>query len=392
MDKKGLSKRQVFETLQEFKNKDLMYSSGNILGSMCTCAHPIAQEAYCDFLESNLGDPGLFKGTKALEDEVITMLGDLLGKRDVYGHVITGGTEANLMAMRAARNMAREKAGSAFLEKPDIIVPKSAHFSFKKAADILGLHLKEAELDEEYCMDIDYLSENITKNTVAIVGVAGTTELGKIDPISELSKICLDSDIYLHVDAAFGGFLIPFLNDIGYNLPQFDFSLEGVCSITIDPHKMGLAPIPTGCILFREEKYLDVMNIDTPYLTQKQQSTIVGTRTGASSAAAWAIMKYMGREGYVKLATRAMEITEFLARNLVKSGFELVSSPELNIVAFNSKKISAHELAKKLEAEGWAVSVSACPPAIRVVLMPHIKREHIIAFIETLENIQASLD
>ena len=161
MDKKGLSKRQVFETLQEFKNKDLMYSSGNILGSMCTCAHPIAQEAYCDFLESNLGDPGLFKGTKALEDEVITMLGDLLGKKDVYGHVITGGTEANLMAMRAARNMAREKAGSTFLEKPEIIVPKSAHFSFKKAADILGLHLKEAELDEEYCMDIDYLSENI---------------------------------------------------------------------------------------------------------------------------------------------------------------------------------------------------------------------------------------
>jgi len=213
--------------------------------------------------------------------------------------------------------------------------------------------LKEAELDDNYCLDIDYLSENITKNTVSIVGVAGTTELGKIDPISELSKICLDSDIYLHVDAAFGGFLIPFLNDIGYNLPQFDFSLEGVCSITIDPHKMGLAPIPTGCILFREEKYLDVMNIETPYLTQKQQSTIVGTRTGASSAAAWAIMKYMGREGYVKLATRAMEITEFLARNLVKSGFELVSSPELNIVAFNSKKISAHELAKKLEAEGW---------------------------------------
>ncbi|MDP3486168.1 MAG: tyrosine decarboxylase MfnA, partial [Methanobacteriaceae archaeon] len=105
MDKTGLSKPQVFETLQEFKKKDLEYSSGKILGSMCTCAHPIAKEVYCDFLESNLGDPGLFKGTKALENEVISMLGDLLGKKEVYGYVITGGTEANLMAMRAARNM-----------------------------------------------------------------------------------------------------------------------------------------------------------------------------------------------------------------------------------------------------------------------------------------------
>ena len=387
MDKTGLSKCQVFETLQEFKKKDLKYSSGKILGSMCTCAHPIAKEVYCDFLESNLGDPGLFKGTKALENEVISMLGELLGKKDVYGHVITGGTEANLMAMRAARNMAQNTMGEELNGTPEIMVPKSAHFSFKKAADILGLKLKEVELTDEYRMDLNCFQENLSKNTIAVVGVAGTTELGKIDPISELSKICLDSNIYLHVDAAFGGFLIPFLKEIGYKLPDFDFSLEGVSSITIDPHKMGLAPIPSGCILFREKEYLDVMNIDTPYLTEKQQSTIAGTRTGASSAATWAIMKYMGREGYVKLAVQAMETTDFLARNLVKAGFELVSSPELNIVAFNSKQMPAHELAEKLEAQGWAVSVSSCPPAIRVVLMPHIKLEHIVELMDTLENI-----
>lgn len=387
MDKKGLSKGAVFEKLQEFKKKDLTYSSGKILGSMCTCAHPVAIKAYNDFLESNLGDPGLFKGTKSLENEVISMLGQLLGKKDVYGHVITGGTEANLMAMRAARNMALEFFGNNLTEKMEILAPKSAHFSFKKAADILGLNLKDVELDDEYCMDLDSLQENISKNTVAVVGVAGTTELGKIDPISEISDICMDSNIYLHVDAAFGGLLIPFLKEIGYKLPEFDFSLEGVCSMTVDPHKMGLTPIPTGCILFREEKYLDVMNIDTPYLTQKQQSTIVGTRTGASSAASWAIMKYMGREGYTKIATNAMEITDFLARNLVNAGYELVSAPELNIVAFNSKKILANDLANKLEEKGWVVSVSSCPPAIRVVLMPHIKREHIIDFMETLKNI-----
>ncbi len=385
MNRKGLSKHQVSERLKEFQKRDLKYSSGRILGSMCTCAHPVAKEAYHDFLESNLGDPGLFEGTKALEDEVISMLGEILGKKDVCGHMITGGTEANLMAMRAARNQARQEKS---IKNGEIIAPKSAHFSFKKAADILNLELKEAELDENYCMDLNSVKELISPNTVAIVGVAGTTELGKIDPIADLSELCLEKDIYLHVDAAFGGFLIPFLRDIGYKFPEFDFGLQGVCSITIDPHKMGLAPIPSGCILFREEKYLDLMSIDTPYLTEKQQSTIVGTRTGASAAATWAIMKYMGWEGYAKLAKNSMEITDFLARGLLKQGFELVSPPELNIVAFNSSKISAHELASRLDKMGWAVSVSSCPPAIRIVLMPHIRREHMVEFLDDLKNIE----
>ena len=125
---------------------------------------------------------------------------------------------------------------------PEIIVPKSAHFSFKKAADMLCLKLNEAELDSSYRIDIKSVEELISKNTVAIVGVAGTTELGKIDPIEDLSNICLDNNIYLHVDAAFGGYSIPFLNEIGYELPKFDFGLRGVCSITIDPHRWDWHP------------------------------------------------------------------------------------------------------------------------------------------------------
>ncbi len=156
------------------------------------------------------------------------------------------------------------------------------------------------------------VEELISKNTVAIVGVAGTTELGKIDPVEDLSNICLENDIYLHVDAAFGGYSIPFLNEIGYELPKFDFDLRGVCSITIDPHKMGLAPIPTGGIFFERKNILDAMSIETPYLTENRQSTIVGTRTGASTAATWALMKYLGREGYRKISKDCMEITEIL--------------------------------------------------------------------------------
>jgi len=334
------------------------------------------------FLESNLGDPGLFMGTKAMEEEVVAMLGELMGKKDVQGHIITGGTEANIMAMRSARNLHR-------IKDPEIIVPKSAHFSFKKAADILCLKIHEAELDRNYQVDINSIKSFISDKTVAVVGIAGTTELGKIDPIGELSSICLDENIYLHVDAAFGGYTIPFLRKIGYNLPEFDFKLPGVSSITIDPHKMGLAPIPTGGILFRDKSYLDAMSIETPYLTEKRQSTIVGTRSGASVAATWALLKYLGLEGYQKIAGSCMELTTQLARGVIDAGFKLVTEPQLNIVAFKDEELTVWELSDRLEEKGWAVSVSSYPQAIRIIIMPHIKKEHIEAFVHDLRKIKA---
>ncbi|HOI40945.1 MAG TPA: tyrosine decarboxylase MfnA [Methanobacterium sp.] len=380
MEDEGITKEQIFQMLRKYKEKDLTHRSGRILGSMCTCPDPVGVKAYSMFLESNLGDPGLFPGTKKLEDEVISMLGELMGKKDVYGHIITGGTEANLMAMRAARNLTK-------IDDPEIIVPRSAHFSFKKAAEMLCLDLKMADLDEDYKMDVSSVEDLLSDKTVAIVGVAGTTELGKIDPISDLSRICLENDIYLHVDAAFGGYSIPFLKDVGYDLPEFDFSLPGVSSITIDPHKMGLAPIPTGGILFRERKYLEVMAIETPYLTEDLQSTVVGTRTGAATAATWALLKYHGREGYQEVSKKCMEITNILADGVKKAGFELVTRPELNIVAFSSSEIPVEEIALRLEDRGWAVSLASYPKAIRIIVMPHLKLEHIEAFIDDLRQI-----
>ncbi|HTX60730.1 MAG TPA: tyrosine decarboxylase MfnA [Methanobacterium sp.] len=381
MEEKGISKERVLKLLRKYKNQDMTHKSGRILGSMCTCPHEVGIKAYSMFMESNLGDPGLFKGTHTMEKEVIAQLGELLGEKNAKGHIITGGTEANIMAMRAARNQHR-------IKEPEIIIPRSAHFSFKKAADMLCLNIREAELDNNYCVDSDSVLNLITDKTVAVVGIAGTTELGKIDPIEELSEICLGRDIYLHVDAAFGGFSIPFLKDMGYDLPEFDFRLPGVCSITIDPHKMGMAPIPTGGILFKDKRYLDVMSIETPYLTEESQSTIVGTRSGASVAATWALIKYMGREGYQKIADNCMQLTDILAMGVEDAGFKLVTEPQLNIVAFTGKEMSPWQIAKELETKGWAVSVSSYPQAVRIIVMPHVKIDHIKAFIADLKEIK----
>ena len=384
MDDKPIDKEIILDELKELHNLDHKYGDGRILGSMCTEAHPFAKEVYCKFLDSNLGDPGLFKGTKIIENKVIQSIGELLSLDVAYGNIVTGGTEANLMAIRAARNHARKYKG---IKNGEIIIPDSAHFSFKKAADMLNLTIVEAKLDENYKIDVESLKDAISDKTVAIVAIAGTTELGLIDPIEEISKIAHENNIYFHVDAAFGGFSIPFLKSCGYDLPVFDFSLEGVCSITVDPHKMGLAPIPAGGIIFRKEEYLDVMAVDSPYLTVKTQSTIVGTRLGASSAATYAVMKYFGKEGYAELAEKAMKNTIFLKENLIKIGYEIICEPELNIVAFNHPDMDTNILAQKLEEKGWKISVAKCPVAIRVVLMNHINRNHLKELLEDLKEI-----
>ena len=384
MDDKPIDKADILRELEELHRLDHDYANGRILGSMCTEAHPFAKEVYCKFLDTNLGDPGLFKGTKLIEDKVIQSIGEMLSLDKAYGNIVTGGTEANLMAIRAARNHARKYKG---IVDGEIIIPDSAHFSFKKAADMLNLRIVEAKLDDNYKIDVESVREAISDKTVAIVAIAGTTELGLIDPIEDISKIAHENNIYFHVDAAFGGFSIPFLKRIGYDLPVFDFSLEGVCSITVDPHKMGLAPIPAGGIIFRCEEYLDVMAVDSPYLTVKTQSTIVGTRLGASSAATYAIMKYFGKEGYSKIAKELMDNTAFFAEGLKEIGYEIVCEPELNIVAFNHPDMDANVLAQKLEELNWKVSVAKCPVAIRVVLMNHIKRNHLEELLEDLKEI-----
>ncbi|MBQ2226712.1 MAG: tyrosine decarboxylase MfnA [Methanobrevibacter sp.] len=384
MDDKPMDKQDILDELEEIHKLDSDYAEGRILGSMCTEAHPFAKEVYCKFLDTNLGDPGLFKGTKSIENKVVKSIGEMLSLDNAYGNIVTGGTEANIMAIRAARNHARKYKG---ITDGEIIIPDSAHFSFKKAADMLNLKIVEAKLDENYKIDVESLKDVISDKTVAIVAIAGTTELGLIDPIEEISEIAFENNIYFHVDAAFGGFSIPFLRQAGYDLPVFDFSLDGVCSITVDPHKMGLAPIPAGGIIFRKEEYLDVMAVDSPYLTVKTQSTIVGTRLGASSAATYAIMKYFGKEGYLKLAQGMMNNTHFLAENLKKIGYEIICEPELNIVAFNHPNMETNELALKLEELGWKVSVSKCPIAIRIVLMNHIKKRHLEELLEDLKEI-----
>ena len=365
------------EDLWRILQEDEKYEEGTILSSMCTKPLPIAKTAHQMFLASNLGDAGLFRGARRLEQEAVRKLADLLNGRDSVGFIVSGGTEANLLALWAARN-------SANVSSPEVVIPESAHFSFDKICNILGLKAISAKLDDTYRVKPEAVAHSVTSRTVAIVGTAGTTELGVVDPIPSLSKIAKTHDVYLHVDAAFGGLVIPFLEPAERNALAFDFSLEGVKSITVDSHKMGMAPIPAGGILFRNQSLLDPIKTETPYLSETSQYTFVGTRNGASAAATWSVFEFLGIEGFKKTVKRCMTLTEFLSKEIEALGINLLIKPTMNIVAFrtsNSKKT-----AEELRKTGWFVSHVPRLDCIRVVIMPHLKRRHIEAFLKDLNK------
>ena len=344
---------------------------------MCTQPHPIAEKAYKMFLRSNLGDPALFPGATQLEREVVDELAGLLHGRGCVGNIVTGGTEANLMALHAARNRANAK-------EPEVILPESAHFSFAKICRILSLKPVYAGLDASMRVDTAEVKALMNEHTVAVVATAGTTELGVIDPIEELADVAAESRVWFHVDAAFGGLVIPFLSD---PKPAFDFSLDAVESVTVDPHKMGLSAIPAGGILFRHEADFDSLKVETPYLNGDYQRTFTGTRSGAAAASAWAVFKLLGIEGYRKIVGKCMKTTRFLADGLAKAGFQLVVEPQLNIVAFRREE-GTKRLAESLRRQGWFISYVPRHDCIRIVVMPHVNKRHAAAFLRDLPSIE----
>ncbi|MCD1294363.1 tyrosine decarboxylase MfnA [Methanocella sp. CWC-04] len=380
MEYRGVDENSIFEELREYAKKNVPYE--RVLSSMCTTPHPIAVKVQKEFIVSNLGDPKLFPGTADIEHKCIEMLGSLLHLPSAVGYITTGGTESNIQAMRTAIQI-KIKKGGFDRSKANIIIPESAHYSFDKAAQLLGLELRKAATDSSMRADPDSMAKLVDDNTVAMVAVAGTTEFGQVDPIPEIGKLALDLGIYLHVDAAFGGFVIPFLDDPSRY--KFDFEVPGVMSITIDPHKMGLSTIPSGSLLYRSDYYLKVLEINAQYLTSQVQSSLAGTRSGASAAGTYAVMRHLGREGYREIVSGCMKNTWLLYDSLTSLGLEPAMDPVLNIVTFIMP--DAQSVRRRLCDRNWYVSTTTRPSALRMVVMPHVTEEVIRSFVSDLKDV-----
>ena len=368
----GISEEEVMDGLSKMREKDLSYH--RIFSSMCTPPHPIALLAHERFQETNLGDPGLFPGSAELELQAVRMMAELLGYPEAAGYLSTGGTESNIQAIRAARNAHSFRDGN-------IVVPKSAHFSFDKIGDLLSIEIRKADLDDDLKVDLASVESLIDEKTVSLVGIAGTTEFGQVDPIDRLAELALDAGIHLHVDAAFGGFVLPFLEGDW----RWDFTVEAVTSITIDPHKMGMATIPGGGLLFRRPEDLERLAAYAPYLTVARPKALTGTRSGAAAAAIWAVMNHLGREGFKEVVDRCMDLSRRMVDGARKIGVEPMMEPVMNVVTLRMD--DPEGVRSDLLERRWRVSTTRSPKALRLILMPHSTVENVDLFLKDLEDI-----
>jgi len=367
----------TLKKLQNFRDLDLSFISGRILGSMCTQPHPIAKEAYQYFIETNLGDPELFPGSQQIEKEVIRFHQRLLhSPKTANGLIVSGGTEGNITAMWIAKQMTQKK---------EILIPETAHFSFEKIASLMDVKLIPIPVNARYEMEASQVQQKITQKTAAVVSVAGSTELGTIDDIPAISDICKDEQLFLHVDAAFGGFVIPFLHRLGYDVPDFDFILPGVSSVSVDAHKMGYSMIPMGTLLIRDQTWLDSISVPSSCVSGNYQSTLLGTRSGAPVAAAYAVINYLGMDGYANVVKTCMEITHYTVKRIQELGLSLIQPPTMNVIAVKLHHLDKiHELLSK---EGWKFNKINRLSACRLVIMPQITRAVIDEFIPVLSKV-----
>ncbi|QDX39742.1 tyrosine decarboxylase MfnA [Salarchaeum sp. JOR-1] len=341
-----------------------------VLSSMCTVPHPDARDAAAAFLADNPGDPATYPAVSELESGVVEMLGEVTNLAEPHGYVASGGTEANIQAVRAARDLADT-------DSPNVVAPESAHFSFPKAADLLNVELRLVPVGDDRRANLDAVRAAVDSDTVMVVGVAGTTEFGRVDPIPALGDLAADGGALFHVDAAWGGFCLPFTEY------DWDFSDAPVDTMTIDPHKMGRAPIPAGGFLARDPAVLDALAVDTPYLETTGQATLTGTRSGAGVAGAHAAISALWPDGYRETYERGMENARWLASELRTRGYDAIS-PTLPLVAFD---LPPSEFDALRERE-WRISRTASGET-RVVCMPHVTREMLTDFLTDLDDARA---
>jgi glutamate/tyrosine decarboxylase-like PLP-dependent enzyme len=331
----------------------------------------VQKEAYTMYMSENGLGPMAFPSLKQMEDEVIGMGLTLLhGPENAGGNITSGGTDSINMAVKTARDYAIATKG--LKGQPNIVAPYSAHPAFDKAAMMMSLDLRRVPVRDDLLADAEAMAAACDENTIMLVGSAPSFPYGLIDPIEELGKVAEAKDLWLHVDACVGGYIAPFVRMNGADIPPFDFAVNGVKSISADLHKYGYCAKGASTVLFRDEALKQYMVFDCDEWPGGRMitPTLAGTRPGGAISAAWAVMNYLGIEGYKakhKLVTDAREIIE---QGVTQLGFEVLGAPALGIVAFSHPKLDVFAIYKQMYKRGWFTSLTTEPKALHLMLSP----------------------
>ncbi|MCX4245116.1 pyridoxal phosphate-dependent decarboxylase family protein [Paraliomyxa miuraensis] len=333
------------------------------------------KQAYTRFFSENALNPSAFPSLRRFENEVVAMTAQLLGgDRRVVGTMTSGGSESILLAVKAARDWAA--AERRVRGVPQIVLPRSAHPAFPKACSYFGLEPVFVPVREDFRADPLAMRRTITSRTILVVGSAPAYPQGVVDPIDEIADLARRNGLWCHVDACVGGFMLPFVRELGWPVPPFDFSVPGVVSMSADLHKYGYSAKGASVVLFRDarrRRYSFYAFTDWPGGIYAS-STMTGTRPGGAIAAAWAVMQHLGRDGYRSITREVMDATQEIRRGVAEiEGVEVLGEPHMSVLALGSRSLDIYAVGDELTARGWHIDRQQRPASLHLT----VQRGHV---------------
>lgn len=335
--------------------------------------HTLQHEAYGLFMAENGLGPLAFPSLAQMEKDVISMaLGLLHGPEGATGAMTSGGTDSITMAIKTARDYAR--AHGRPKDRANIVIPRSGHLAFHKAALLMDIEIRSVPLktDGSYEADPTAMAAAIDDATIMMVGSAPNFPHGIIDPIAELGKVAEEKGVWLHVDACVGGYFAPFARMNGVPVPDFDFAVPAVKSMSADLHKYGYCAKGASTVLFRSDnlyKYMPFTLSEWSGAPMKTP-TLAGTRPGGAISAAWAVMNVLGISGYREKQGLVCETRQRIEDGVKALGFEVLGRPLLGLVAFRHPEADTLALYSAMRQRGWFTSFTVEPPSLHLMLSP----------------------
>ncbi|MGE0788396.1 MAG: aspartate aminotransferase family protein [Sandaracinaceae bacterium] len=375
----GRSREEVLAALTDHRARDLS-SDGHAFAFIYDhgeSSRTLAREAFAACMPINGLDPTAYPSARKIENAVVGACLELLrAPEGACGTATAGGTESVMLAVKAARDFAR--ANRPEITTPKMLLPKTAHACFHKAAHYLGVEVIDVEVDPETFRAIPAdAREKMTKDVVLVVGSAPSYAHGVIDPITELAALAKEHGTLMHVDACVGGCALPFLREIKDDVPAFDFTVDGVTSLSMDLHKYGFAPKGISVLLTRDRAIRDAHYFACATWTGYSivNSTTLGSKSLAACGAAFALLHHLGREGYRDAMKKMWSATEkVLAAIDAHPHLRMVGRPDMNLFAFTTVDGDVFELADRLTRAGWHVqptyAFGASPAHIHLSIDP----------------------
>ena len=389
----GTSWAQLKGEMQQARGGDVAWADGRAAVYVFHSGEDVmnvAHDAYSLFIAENGLGPAAFPSLKRMEAEVVSIALDLQqAPSDGAGCMTSGGTESIFMAMKACRDWS--SAHKPVPGQPRVVVPYSAHPAFDKSAHLLGIEVVRVATDAGFLADVSAMADAVDENTVMLVGSAPCFPYGVIDPIEALGQLAQTHGLWLHVDACVGGYLSPFMRDVHEQdgeeaMPPCDFSVPQVTSMSLDLHKYAYAAKGASTVLYRSKNYRDaqVFHFDDWPCGHMYTPTLAGTRPGGAIAAAWAVLHYLGRAGYVDRARRIDQVRRKIEDWCGAHGLEIYGDPRLSIIAFGDPQGDILAAGQGLYAQGWFSSRVQQPDGIQYMISP--EHDQIIdEYLATLE-------